>query len=129
MKTPTNETSTRSIGKLSQPSSWRSGIDAINGARARSETSIERRAPQRAITAPEGMPRIATGASSTASTMLIFVGEPVVARTNHGSARNVICEPSAETTCDASSAAIPGARRRLMPRPPASRPIGRPRAG
>ena len=49
--------------------------------------------------------------------MLIRVGEPVVARTNHGSARNVICEPSDETTCDASSAPMPRARRTLTPPP------------
>ena len=98
MKTPTNATSTSRSGKLSQPSSCRSGIEAISGARARSATSIVRRAPQRAMTAPDGMPRIAIGASSAASTMPIRVGEPVVARTNHGSARNVICEPSDEMT-------------------------------
>ena len=73
------ETSTSSSGKLSQPSSWRSGIDAIKRrARERRETSIVRRAPSRAISAPLGIPRSATGASSTASTTLIRAGEPVV---------------------------------------------------
>ena len=57
-----------------------------------------RRAPNRAITAPEGMPRIAIGASSAARTTPILVGEPVVERTNQGSARNVICEPRDEIT-------------------------------
>ena len=52
------------------------------------------------------MPRIAIGASSAASTTPIRVGEPVVLRTNQGSARNVICEPSEEMTCAVMSATI-----------------------
>jgi hypothetical protein len=38
--------------------------------------------------------------------MPILVGEPVVESTNHGSARNVICEPSDETTSAEMSAKI-----------------------
>ena len=106
MKTPTIATITSRSGKLSTPSSWNSGIAAISGARARSATIIVRRAPHRAITAPDGMPRIAIGASSAASTTPIRVGEPVVLRTNQGSARNVICEPSEEMTCAVMSATI-----------------------
>jgi hypothetical protein len=51
------------------------------------------------------MPSSATGASSTARTIPIFVADPVVARTNNGSARKVICEPSEEMTSAVISAA------------------------
>ena len=78
---------------MSTPSSCSRGTDASSGTRVRSDTIIVRRAPKRAITAPDGIPRIAIGTSSAARTMPILVGEPVVESTNHGSARNVICEP------------------------------------
>ena len=44
------------------------------------------------------------GRISAASTMLIRVGEPVVARTNQGSATNVIALPVLETASAVSSA-------------------------
>ena len=46
------------------------------------------------------------GAISAASTIPIRVGEPVVWRTNHGSARNVIWDPSDEMICAATRAKI-----------------------
>ena len=44
------------------------------------------------------MPTIAIGSISAARTQPIFAVEPVVARTNHGSATNVIAEPVSETS-------------------------------
>ena len=44
------------------------------------------------------------GRISAASTMLIRVGEPVVARTNQGNATNVIALPVLETASAVSSA-------------------------
>ena len=52
------------------------------------------------------MPRIAIGKSSAASTIPIFVVDPVVVSTNHGNARNVICAPSDEMTSALSNAKI-----------------------
>ena len=46
------------------------------------------------------------GSSSAARTIPIFVVEPVVVRTNHGSARNVIWAPSEEMISADSSAKI-----------------------
>ena len=43
--------------------------------------------PETCTTEPAGMPSSAIGASSAAKTRPIFVGEPVVTRTNQGSAR------------------------------------------
>ena len=54
MKTPTSATSTSSSGKVSQPSACRSGIDASSGTRARSETTIVRRAPSARRPCPTG---------------------------------------------------------------------------
>ena len=76
----------------------------MSGARAASATSIVRRAPSRETTMPLGMPRMAIGSSSAASTIPIRVVDPVVVSTNHGSARNVICEPSDEMISALSSA-------------------------
>ena len=50
------------------------------------------------------MPRIAIGRISAARTRLIFPGEPVVTRTNHGSARYVIRVPRTEMVSAATSA-------------------------
>ena len=44
------------------------------------------------------MPKIAIGSISAARTQPIFAVEPVVARTNQGSATNVIAEPVSETS-------------------------------
>ncbi len=44
------------------------------------------------------MPRSASGATRAASTQPIFAVEPVVARTNQGSATKVIEEPVSETS-------------------------------
>ena len=106
MKTPMSATITSSIGKLSQPSACSSGIEASKGTRARSDSTIVLRAPSRETTVPDGIPRTATGSSSTARTTPIFVAEPVVESTNQGRARNVICEPSEETISAATSATI-----------------------
>ncbi len=68
----------------------------IRGARARSDASIVVREPNRWTSVPLGMPSTAIGRICTARTTLIFAGDPVVTRTNHGSARYVIREPSVE---------------------------------
>ena len=106
MNTPTSATITSSSGKLSQPSACRSGIETRSGTRARSESTIVRRAPSRETTVPDGIPRTATGTSSAARTTPILVAEPVVESTNQGRARNVIREPSEETISAATSATI-----------------------
>ena len=98
MNAPSTATKPSSIGKLRTPSEWRSGIAAISGTRAMSDTSMVARPPNRSTTAPLGIPRSAIGAICTARTTLIFPGEPVVTRTNHGSARYVIRDPSVEMT-------------------------------
>ena len=54
--------------------------------------------PSCAITVPAGMPKMAIGSISAARTQPIFAVEPVVARTNHGSATNVIAVPVNETS-------------------------------
>ena len=69
------------------------------------------RAPSFATSAPLGIPSNAIGRISTARTMLIFAGDPVVTSTNQGSARKVICEPS-EDTASAVSRAMSGRLRR-----------------
>ena len=66
--------------------------------------SIVVREPSRWTTAPLGMPRIAIGRISAARTRLIFPGEPVVTRTNHGSARYVMRVPRTEMVSAATSA-------------------------
>jgi hypothetical protein len=73
-------------------------MTSINGPRAASQISIVLFEPSFAITVPAGMPKIATGSISAARTQPIFAVEPVVARTNHGSATNVIDEPVNETS-------------------------------
>ncbi len=84
------------------------------------------RAPNRVTSVPLGTPSSAVGRSSTARTMPIFAGDPVVTSTNHGSARNVICEPARETSSAASSASSDLLRRitpaagRALPRVRAS---------
>ena len=73
-------------------------MTSISGPRAASEMSIVFLAPSFAITVPGGMPKMAIGSISAARTQPIFAVEPVVARTNHGSATNVIDEPVSETS-------------------------------
>ena len=53
--------------------------------------------------------------------------EPVVVRTNHGSARNVICDPRDEMTSAETSATIGRWRSGLFVRSATRRPAGRPR--
>ena len=69
-----------------------------------SDTSIDVRAPSRATTEPLGIPSSAIGRISAARTTLIFVGEPVVTSTNHGSATKVIALPVLETASAVSRA-------------------------
>ena len=76
----------------------RIGITSISGPRAASEISIVFFAPSFEITVPAGMPKMAIGSISAARTQPIFAVEPVVARTNHGSATNVIAVPVSETS-------------------------------
>src|SRR5579862_4580645 len=77
---------------------------AISGARSASETSIDVRAPSRAITDPPGIEKSAIGRISAARTMLILVAEPVVTRTNHGRATKVMALPVLETASAVRSA-------------------------
>ena len=50
------------------------------------------------------MPRTTIGAISAARTSVIFPGDPVVTRTNHGSARYVMRVPKTEMTSAMTSA-------------------------
>ena len=77
---------------------WRIGSTSRSGPRAASEMSIVRFAPIRAMSEPAGMPTIAIGSISAARTHPILAVEPVVTRTNHGRATNVIEEPVSETS-------------------------------
>ena len=81
----------------------------MSGTRAASATFIVRFAPRRAIREPAGIPSRPTGSSSAARTQPIFAVEPVVTRTNQGSATYVIDEPVRET----SSATMIAARDRF----------------
>ena len=86
-KVPSRTATTRIKVNDSPPTAFRSGTSATIGARAASAISIEVLGPRRCTTEPAGMPSSAIGASSAAKTRPIFVGEPVVTRTNQGSAR------------------------------------------
>src|SRR4051812_47926333 len=88
-------------------------MSAISGAQSRLHATSVRLTPRRAAAAPAGMPRSAHGRISAATTSAIRDGEPVVVRTNHGSASAVICEPVAEMTSAATSAASGGRRSTL----------------
>jgi hypothetical protein len=72
--------------------------------RAASESNIERRAPSRWRSVPEGSPVTAMPISSAAITSVIREGDPVVVSTNHGSASQVIIPPVVEMTSATSSA-------------------------
>ena len=83
--------------KLSRSAACSSGIEARIGARAKSATSIVVRDPRRCDDAcRSGSRGSAIGAISAARTRLIFPGEPVVTRTNQGSARYVMRVPRTE---------------------------------
>ncbi len=87
MNAPSTATIPSRSGNDSTPAAWRTGTDASNGARARSEASIVVREPSRWTSAPLGTPRSAIGTISAARTSVIFDTEPVVTSTNHGNAR------------------------------------------
>jgi hypothetical protein len=89
------------------------GIAAVAGAHTASQASIVRRAPRLVATRPLTRASSASGAASAASTMLIRCGEPVVSRTNHGSATTAISVPSEEITSAATSAV--SGRRTIAP--------------
>ena len=80
------------------PVQFRIGSTISSGPRAASEMTIVFFAPIRAISAPDGIPNSAIGTISAAITQPIFAIEPVVTRTNQGSATNVIEEPVSETS-------------------------------
>ena len=73
-------------------------MTSISGPRAASQISIVLFEPSFEITVPAGMPKSAIGSISAARTQPIFAVDPVVARTNHGRATNVIDEPVSETS-------------------------------
>ena len=91
------------------PVHFRIGSTISSGPRQASAISIVRLAPSRATSEPDGIPKIAIGSISAASTQPIFAIEPVVTRTNHGRATKVIAEPVNET----SSATTSPSRERL----------------
>jgi hypothetical protein len=109
-KQPIPNTIASRSGKLRSPAPCSTGRLTISGTRAMSPINIVRRAPRCDTSVPLGMPRSATGNSSTARTTPMRVGDPVVTRTNQGRARNVICEPSDETLSATISARSPGLR-------------------
>ncbi len=104
MKQPSSATIPSRSGKVRRSSPCSSGIDARIGARAKSEISIVFRAPMRSTRIPLGMPSTTIGAISAARTSVIFPGDPVVTRTNHGSARYVMRVPKTEMTSARTSA-------------------------
>src|SRR5215212_248391 len=112
MKQPSANVNASSAGKLRWSVQKSTGIAAISGTRAASARFIVRFAPSRAIRLPLGMPRSPTGRSSAARTQPIFAVEPVVTRTNQGSATYVIAEPLRDT----SSATTTAARDRFLSR-------------
>ena len=67
------------------------------------------------VASPPARPPSATAAVSTASTIVIRVGEPEVVSTNHGSATHVICDPVSETISRASSPISPRLRGEVAP--------------
>src|SRR6476619_5150125 len=63
-------------------------------------------APIRAISEPAGTGSVTNGILPMPRTRPSFVADPVVARTNHGSARTVIDEPTDDTHSAATIARI-----------------------
>ena len=114
-----------------QPRGVQHGQRQPSAARARRRRRASSGA-RRSATRPfrSGTPSSATGASWNARTRPIFVGEPVVTSTNHGSATKVICEPTRETASATSSASSPRFRRITpapLPRSSGARATRRPR--
>jgi hypothetical protein len=99
-------TTPRRTGKVSRPSRCSDGTTSTSTDRAASNVSIVRRTPHLLTRSPDGIPRSATGNSSTAKTSPIRVADPVVVRTNHGSARKVIWVPRAEMNSEVTIARI-----------------------
>src|SRR5581483_8491198 len=96
LKTPIAVTSTSSTGKDRPPVVWRTGTDASKGARAASPTMSARLEPRAATTDPPGIPSANAGSVWQARTRPIFAVDPVVARTNQGSATTVMFVPVSE---------------------------------
>jgi hypothetical protein len=86
------------------PTQCSTGISAVSGALAASAISIVRRDPSAASTVPLGIPNNAKPAMPPARTKLICFAEPVLTRTNHGSASELIWLPVVEITSAASRA-------------------------
>jgi len=95
-KMPIALTSTSSTGKERTPAACSTGTEIRSGARSTSPRISDRRAPSIATTDPPGMPSTNAGSVAQARTRPIFVVEPVVARTNHGSATVVMFVPISE---------------------------------
>ncbi len=96
------------------PAQWQSGITSISGPRQASQSSIVRRAPSLFSTRTPKKPASAMPIASNAITTLICVAEPLVVRTNHGRAIQVICAPLVEIVSAASSARSEPMRRTLV---------------
>ena len=79
--------------------------------------SIVRRVPTREAIAPPQKPSTPDRHDLGDDHPVIRCGDPVVRRTNHGRASQVICVPSEEITSAARSAEIRRSRRRLTTRP------------
>src|SRR5437773_11794989 len=71
---------------------------ASSGSRAASAITIVCLAPIRAISEPAGTGNVTNGILPMPSTSPSFVADPVVTRTNQGSAKTVIDEPTDDTT-------------------------------
>src|SRR4051794_23477290 len=106
---PTRNAMVTMTARGSAPSKARTGTAATRQARARSETSIIRRAPKTVAMRPPHRPSSAIPKNSAASTAPMRAADPVETRTSHGSATAVISVPIVEIRSAASSPLRPRA--------------------
>src|SRR4051794_29762164 len=106
---PTRNAMVTMTARGSAPSKARTGTEATRQARARSETSIIRRAPKTVAMRPPHRPSSAIPKNSAASTAPMRAADPVETRTSHGSATAVISVPIVEIRSAASSPLRPRA--------------------
>lgn len=91
-------TSVRSAGNDSRCRMWRSGISATTNVLARSALTLIRRPPIRSISGPPNALQSTSGVISAKATRPVFIGEPVLTRTNQGIAMALTLVPQSETT-------------------------------
>ena len=106
VQTLVRATSTTSSGNDSASRLWSAGIAASSGNRAASAITIVCLAPIRAISEPAKRGSVTNGMLPIPRTSPSFVADPVVTRTNQGSANTVIDEPIDDTTSAATIARI-----------------------